>query len=143
METKSLLKALTKLMADLAAIISELESISPQDKLVRLSLLRQMFILTSIYEAGQEVTTNEISNIARSIGRTPGSVSGFYAGNDPLMIRSNTNDKLRKLTKRSEDLVVEYKNLWGADWISNLKADTIFSRVSDPQTSEKILIQIP
>lgn len=143
MDTNLLLRKLINIMADLEAIIQEIQSTAPQDKLVRLSLLRQVFILTSIYEAGREVTASEVSAIARRIGRTPGSVSGFYAGNDPFLMRSESDEKHRKLTERAITLVEEYKTSWGDDWMTKLALDPVFSKVSDPNVSEKLAIQIP
>ena len=141
---EKILSRLRKVSAELEAILSELEATNPpKEKTARLCLVRQLAILTLVFKAGGEVVPAEISKFAQSVGRTPGSVSGFYAGSDPLMSRSDESDKYRALTERGKKLVKEHLAIWGDNWLDKLFADPVFDKVKDPAVSANISIQIP
>jgi len=141
---EKLFERMKKVAAEFQAIIAEIESSkSPKERSARIGDIRQLAILTSVFQAGGEVGRDEISKFALRVGRTPGSVSGFYAGVDPLMSRAGVSRELRKLTERGEKRVRDHLDTWGENWLQNLFSDPLYEKVRDSSVSENVLVQIP
>jgi len=99
--------------------------------------VRKFAILEQVYRENGVVTPEELSEIAKSVGRKPQGLAGFFKNPGAVMEQSVNNT--RRLTKRGEKIVVDARERYGNDFLEKIQDELYNAGEVDEYTSTVVL----
>ena len=104
----------------------------------KVKTIRQLALLTEIYNCGSKVTKKELSNIASMYGINPKGVGGYFNGQNPLLTKATLTtsyketEEPRYLTKFGTQKVINAKEFFGSNWLEKINIDEINNPDKNP-----------